>query len=131
MHRHCAPLSPRTSRASCTHTLAKLGLPHVREHARLVSLWSLVFHGYDASSLHRQHHWSVRFKQVFAQASAILGLSEEMKANLIQLGALADRTHVVHLARNLSSFPYQPKDRALQRWLTVGRLTGEGPDRRD
>jgi colanic acid/amylovoran biosynthesis glycosyltransferase len=81
------------------------------------------FYGYDASSLPRQRHWRERFALVFEQAGAILALSEEMKALLIQLGAPASKTHIVHLARNLSSFPYQRKATPLRRWLSVGRLT--------
>jgi len=90
----------------------RLGLPLV-----------VTFYGYDISQLPRERSWREAYEGIWETAAAIVVLSKEMKQRAMNLGAPPENIHVVHLARDLNSFSYQPPDPPLSEIVTVGRLT--------
>lgn len=82
------------------------------------------FYGFDTSVLPRDNAWRRLLQDTFAQADAIVALSQVMKRQLEQLGSAPGRTHIIHLGKRLDEFPYSAWDgRPIKHWISVGRLT--------
>jgi colanic acid/amylovoran biosynthesis glycosyltransferase len=54
------------------------------------------FYGWDASAAPRQN--PDLYVRLFAEAAAVISLSEEMNATLVALGCPAEKLHIVHIA---------------------------------
>lgn len=93
----------------------------VAEHFNLPLV--VTFYGYDISQLPREPGWKTAYESIWETASAIVVLSEEMKARAEHWGAPPDKIYVVHLARALDAFSYRAPQPPLTEAITVGRLT--------
>jgi glycosyltransferase involved in cell wall biosynthesis len=82
----------------------------------------MTFYGLDISQLPQSDFWRRKYGDLWAFASSINVLSEEMKERVIQLGGPEDRTRVVHLSRDLDQYDYNPPSRPVRNLLSVGRL---------
>lgn len=80
------------------------------------------FYGFDASSLFNESDWFSEMKRGIFRRAEIIALSEHMKALLVQRGANAERTHIVHLGKRLDEYHFNPPPR-VRHFLSVGRMT--------
>ena len=80
------------------------------------------FYGYDVTRLGQDDMWQRRYKQLFRSADALLVLSNVMREQLHQLGALPAKVSIIHLGRRLSEYAYRKPISPVRNWISVGRL---------
>lgn len=84
------------------------------------------FYGYDATSFPRKGRgYGARvLRRLFRRGAVLLALSEDMRRDLIALGADPAQVEVHHLGVSLERFPFAPRrpDAGELRLLFVGRL---------
>jgi glycosyltransferase involved in cell wall biosynthesis len=88
----------------------KLGIPLV-----------VSFYGYDASELLEKREWLNPIIRLLTESAAIIALSSQMRDHLVDFGAPAGRTHVIHLGKRVSGYAFAPRVR-VRRLLSVGRM---------
>jgi colanic acid/amylovoran biosynthesis glycosyltransferase len=85
------------------------------------------FHGVDASKLLREPIWRERYRRMFDRSAGVTGPSEYVRQRLIEAGAPAERTHVLHYGIPTDRIHFDPPgvryDGGPVRLLFVGRLT--------
>jgi colanic acid/amylovoran biosynthesis glycosyltransferase len=95
-----------------------LGVTDCRTEPFIVS-----FYGVDASQRLRED--PDRYDNLFSRADAITVLSEDMRADLVDAGCPASKTHIQPLCVDVDKFPYRERDRSDDepvRILTVARF---------
>lgn len=80
------------------------------------------FYGFDISMLVREERWRRDYRKLWEEASAVVALSEAMREEVQVLGCPPEKTHVVHLGRDLDAFAYRPPRGTIERFVSVGRL---------
>ncbi|MGE0706807.1 MAG: glycosyltransferase [Planctomycetota bacterium] len=76
------------------------------------------FYGFDVGSVP-----AADYADLWPRLARAVALCESMRRELIAFGCPPGRISVVHLAKRLEDWPYQPPTPPLQRFLSVGRLT--------
>jgi colanic acid/amylovoran biosynthesis glycosyltransferase len=64
----------------------------------------VIFHGHDASDKKLLHKYKEKYQQLFAYATFIIAVSEEMKKRLINFGANPGKMRLVPYGINTSKF---------------------------
>lgn len=82
----------------------------------------VTFYGYDISSLPASTFWREAYETLWSTCGSFTVLSREMQERTEELGCPADKINVVHLARDMEEFVYEPPGRTVSRVLFVGRL---------
>lgn len=98
-------------------TQAVFALPVLGSEALVVS-----FYGHDISRLTRRPNWRRAYRSLFARASAICVLSDDMKRAALAAHAPTEKIHVVHLGRRIEQMKWRPPSRSVRRLISVGRL---------
>jgi colanic acid/amylovoran biosynthesis glycosyltransferase len=83
------------------------------------------FYGYDVSLSDGSDFWTARYRELFARSDAVIALSEEMARELDRRFHCAAKLTVVHLAKQLSEYPFRQRTGPIERWISVGRLTAK------
>jgi colanic acid/amylovoran biosynthesis glycosyltransferase len=87
---------------------------------------AVTFHGYDVSRLPKQEKVRGRYKDLFEEASVLIGVSDHNSSMLKELGAPPEKVRTIHNGTRLDQFSYSdPLDRfdgETVRLLHVGRL---------
>lgn len=83
------------------------------------------FHGYDVSTIPKTSG-AVVYRRLFAEADAVTGNSNFMRAKLQELGCPTQKVHKLPYGINVSGFPFREREReggGRLRVLTIARLT--------
>jgi len=80
------------------------------------------FHGYDASLKPVLAKYAAGYAALFARAAAIVAVSREMRQDLLTLGALKERLHVVPYGVDAASFSEATPGSSPPRFVSVGRF---------
>ena len=99
-------------------TAAQMALPCARAKVPLVAH----FHGYDAFADYALKEMAGPYKQLFATAAAVVGVSDPMCAQLISLGAPAAKVHRVPYGVDLKLFAEVDAGANPPHFLSVGRF---------
>ena len=83
------------------------------------------FHGYDASRRTTLHKHRYSYRQIFAVASAVVGVSTDMCNRLVRLGANAETLHKIVYGIDLNRFSVRAPTADPKRFLAVGRFTAK------
>lgn len=87
-----------------------------------------IFHGHDATDRKLLSQYQKRYLKLFAYASYIVAVSEEMRQRLIKLGANPNKTRLVPYGINTSMFQPETNVFTEKKLLAVGRFTAKkGP----
>ncbi|WP_162417428.1 glycosyltransferase [Cyclobacterium roseum] len=98
------------SGAEMTKVAKELGIPMI-----------VHFHGYDASVNEVIQKYKVKYVSMFEYASAIIVVSEEMKINIIGLGCIPDKIHLIRYSPVERFFEISP-DYNSNQVLAIGRF---------
>lgn len=86
------------------------------------------FHGFDVTHQDTLRRYAEAYRNMFSTLSACIAVSEQMKRQLVALGARADTVHVIPCGVRLDQFPLRPDGPAEPMFLAVGRFTAKkGP----
>ena len=81
------------------------------------------FYGYDISRLKDKDFWVNNYQELWSKSAAITVLSKEMRNSIRSINAPAEKSHIIHLSRDLSNFEYRKPSGSLKNFISVGRLT--------
>ncbi|TXN38183.1 glycosyltransferase family 4 protein [Flagellimonas hymeniacidonis] len=88
----------------------------------------VIFHGHDASDKKLLREYRKKYQKLFAYASFIIAVSEEMKKNLIAIGATSSKIRVIPCGVDTLKFRPNKNPHKEKRLLAVGRFTAKkGP----
>ncbi len=89
----------------------------------------VIFHGHDATNKKTLQKYRKKYQNLFAYASFIIVVSEEMKKGLIKIGADVNKIRVVPCGVDTSKFKPECDDKTKEKnFLAVGRFTSKkGP----
>lgn len=99
------------SGAEMTPICRELGIPLV-----------CIFHGYDAYNREVIGERRGGYEALFAQASALVAVSMDIKNRLVAMGAPAEKIHHLPCAPDLDAFPFSDHSASPPVVLTVGRF---------
>lgn len=80
------------------------------------------FHGYDAYEQPTLQRMAQAYPILFHRASAVIAVSQHMKAQLVNLGAPAERVHCITYGVDTNNFKDARPDAAPPTFLAVGRF---------
>lgn len=106
--------------------LANYGMPgaHMAPICKAMNIPLLViFHGHDATDKKLLHEYRNKYKEMFAYASYIIAVSEEMKKKLIAVGANTDKIKLIPYGVDISKFKPGNSNETKKNFLAVGRFT--------
>ncbi len=83
------------------------------------------FHGFDASDQKTLQTYQAAYTTLFSYAHAIVAVSEDMRTQLIRLGAEATKVVNISCGINVDFFAGAQPEKAEKIILAVGRLTGK------
>lgn len=82
------------------------------------------FHGYDAHDAELLNEYQPRYPEMFAEAAAIVSVSQSMTLQLQQLGAPIDKLHYNPCGADLRQFRPTNPGKNPPRFLAAGRFSG-------
>jgi glycosyltransferase involved in cell wall biosynthesis len=97
--------------AASSGDLARAGVPLVAQ-----------FHGYDAYERDTLAEWLPRYQNMFERQTDVVAVSEHMRRQLLELGAAAERTHVIRMGVDVERFRGARPADAPPHFLVVGRF---------
>lgn len=80
------------------------------------------FHGYDAYQTATLEREAQRYKRMFEQAAAVIGVSEDMAGQLRKLGCSSQKLHVIGYGIDLAHFRSAKPETAPPHFIAVGRF---------
>jgi glycosyltransferase involved in cell wall biosynthesis len=80
------------------------------------------FHGYDAYRYDLLEQYGMRYKTLFARCAAIIAVSEDMRRQLVDLGAPVQRVHHIVYGVDIDLFGECSPENNPPRFLAVGRF---------
>ena len=83
----------------------------------------VIFHGYDAWNLVQLEEWKERYKELFRQAAAVVGVSRDICTQLGHLGCPSDKIHYLPAFVNPAYFDEQNVPSQAPVFLSVGRFS--------
>ncbi|MEZ4810598.1 MAG: glycosyltransferase family 4 protein [Allomuricauda sp.] len=88
----------------------------------------VIFHGHDATDKKLLQKYRKKYQKLFAYAAFIIVVSNEMKKNLMNLGADPEKIRVVPCGVDTLKFSAETNPTTERRFLAVGRFTAKkGP----
>jgi glycosyltransferase involved in cell wall biosynthesis len=81
------------------------------------------FHGFDAYHFETLAKYGTGYKLLFRQADALIAVSQDMKEQLMQLGAEAEKVYVNPCGVDTSKFTGAQPGQAPPQFIAVGRFT--------
>jgi colanic acid/amylovoran biosynthesis glycosyltransferase len=106
--------------------LANYGMPgaHMTTVCKSLNIPLLViFHGHDATDKKLLHEYRNKYKEMFAYATYIIAVSEEMKKRLITAGANPEKIKLIPYGVDVEKFKPSGNNTNKNTFLAVGRFT--------
>ena len=83
----------------------------------------VIFHGHDATDKKLLNEYKNKYAKLFRYASGIVVVSNDMKSQLVRLGAAENKIHIIPCGVNTSMFDSNEESVQQKTFLAVGRLT--------
>lgn len=106
--------------------LANYGMPgaHMTPVCKALNIPLLViFHGHDATDKKLLQEYRNKYKEMFAYATYIIAVSEEMKKRLIAAGAIPEKIKLIPYGVDIDKFKPSGNNTNKNTFLAVGRFT--------